>query len=196
MRILAAVKKLALRTLHTGSKWVKHNLSKDNAEDIENDVHTERNPLEDFSSVLAALKFGAITNYVTMIRRSQVSSQLYDIMPWSFECTVEGPPLNGSFNILFPVLFGDGKKWLLKVPAHGHGNSWTESAASSLSSEALTMRYLKGKNKSVPIPEVYAFDISTDNVLKCPFILMEYVEGCPLYKGQCSSSVRYIHSIP
>ena len=101
MRILAAVKKVALRTLQTGTNWVKHSLSKESAEDIENDVYTERDPLEDFSNVLAALKFGAITDFVGMIRRSQVSSQLYDIIPWSFECTVEGPPLNGSFQCTF-----------------------------------------------------------------------------------------------
>ena len=189
MHLLTVAKEVALRTLDTGKSWVKLCLRKDNAPDNEHDVHTECNRLEDFSNVLSALDFSAITDYVTTIRRSHVSPQLYDITPWSFECTVEGPPLNGSFNILFPVVFGDRKRWLLKIPADGHGSRWTGSAASGLRSEALTMRYLKSKDKSVPIPEVYAFDTTTDNVLKCPFILMEYLEGSPLYNGQCSSSV-------
>ena len=44
------------------------------------------------------------------------------------------------------------------------------------------MRLIK-RETSVPVPEVYAFEISTgsDNILGCPFILIEFIKGKPLY---------------
>lgn len=52
--------------------------------------------------------------------------------------------------------------------------------ARSLRSEALTMRYLR-KITTIPIPEVFSFSESCDNELNCPFILMKYIDGKPLY---------------
>ena len=51
-----------------------------------------------------------------------------------------------------------------------------------LETEVLTMRYLK--KKGLPVAEVYAFDTSPSNPLKCPFILMEHLPGRPLYEGK------------
>ncbi|CAD6573427.1 MAG: hypothetical protein ASARMPRED_006075 [Alectoria sarmentosa] len=44
------------------------------------------------------------------------------------------------------------------------------------------MRIIK-KATTTPVPTVYAFDASLDNELHVPFILMERIEGTPLYKG-------------
>lgn len=160
---------------------VKRWLRKDESE-ADDACNCSINSIDDFRAVTASLDYEAIPEYVSSIRRSQVSRQRNETTPWSFECTVESPPLHGSYNILFPVMFGDGSKWLLKVPCDGHEKSWNESAAQSLRSEALTMRYLKGKG--LPVPDVFAFDVSMNNSLKCPFILMEFLEGRPLYEGK------------
>ena len=95
------------------------------------------------------------------------------------KCTLQPQPLYGSFNILFQLNFSDGVSWLLKVPARGHLGTFNKSDAEALKSEALTMRLIKSQT-SIPIPVVYAFDTTLDNDVKCPYILMEYIDAPPL----------------
>ena len=108
--ILAGIKEAASRALHTGPCCIKRWFLKCCAEAADADH------LAEFRTVLASLRFEAITGYVTSIRLSQVSSpQLYDVDPESYECRAESPPLHGSSNILFPIIFGDGTKWQVKL---------------------------------------------------------------------------------
>ena len=67
---------------------------------------------------------------------------------------------------------------MLKIPANGH--RFDSIAAAALTSEARTMQLLKS-GTTIPVPAVYAFDASSCNDLKTPFILMERIEGKPLY---------------
>ncbi|KAM0796934.1 kinase-like domain-containing protein, partial [Usnea florida] len=97
-------------------------------------------------------------------------------------CTVNSTPFSGSYNIVFAIEFTDGVVWMLKIPSNGHGQSFDELASKALVSEARTMQMIK-KTTTIPIPIVYAFDASLDNELKVPFILMERIDGMPLYKG-------------
>ena len=95
-------------------------------------------------------------------------------------CSILFPPLYGSYHIVFVLNFADGLRWALKLPATGHPDRFDETAARALTSEALTMRLLK-RQTTVPVPEVYSFDASFDNDINCPFILMEFIAGIPLY---------------
>lgn len=52
----------------------------------------------------------------------------------------------------------------------------------ALTAEALTMQMLR--SRGLPVPEVYTFEPSTLNALGCPFIMMEYIVGTPLYGGK------------
>ena len=142
-------------------------------------------PLEKFASVRANIDLEIIQEYASCVRRSRVSPKEYNATPWIFKCTTSRSPLHGSYNILFPLIFGDGVRWLFKVPARGYHGCWDDMAAQALTSEALTMRYLR--RNSIPVPEVYSFEASIDNALGCPFILMEYVQGRRLYEGEVST---------
>lgn len=95
-------------------------------------------------------------------------------------CSIVYPPLFGSYHIVFVLNFADGLRWALKLPATGHRDRFDETAARALTSEALTMRLLK-RETTVLVPEVYSFDASFDNHINCPFILMEFMAGIPLY---------------
>lgn len=86
----------------------------------------------------------------------------------------------GSHHILYPVKFADNTCWLFKVPATGTRDRFDHSAARSLRSEALTMSLLH-RETTIPLPEVFSFDETCDNELNCPFILMSYIPGKPLY---------------
>ncbi|KAK2872136.1 hypothetical protein FQN49_002527 [Arthroderma sp. PD_2] len=104
-----------------------------------------------------------------------------DTLTSIYDCHTLPQPLFGSHHILFQLEFNDGVRWLLKVPANGYPNAFDEMSALSLRSEALTMRLLK-RETAVQVPEVYHFEDSCNNKLSCPFILMEYIVGLPLYE--------------
>ncbi|KAL8817800.1 MAG: hypothetical protein Q9191_008075, partial [Dirinaria sp. TL-2023a] len=154
----------------------------------EETAEDEEEDLSRFDQVFECIDFGKVAAYATSVRRSQKdadptgSHDMADPLELEIDCDIMGPPLYGSFHILFPLAFKDGKKWILKVPAAGYRGKWDSLAANSLRSEALVMRKLASET-TIPLPTVYSFDTSLENQLKCPFILMEYMEGSPLYNG-------------
>ncbi len=97
-------------------------------------------------------------------------------------CRVDPNPARGSYNLIFFIDFDDGKSWVLKASANGHPRCWDEFAAGALESEAFTMRWMRNKT-TIPVPEVYGIDTSTDNAIGCPYIMMEYIKGQSLYGG-------------
>jgi predicted Ser/Thr protein kinase len=96
------------------------------------------------------------------------------------DCSVVYPLLFGSYHIVFTLEFTDGLRWALKIPASGLRDRFDENAARALTSEALVMQLLK-RETTIPVPEVYSFDTSFDNCINCPFILMEFMAGIPVY---------------
>ncbi|KAL9599897.1 MAG: hypothetical protein Q9219_003530 [cf. Caloplaca sp. 3 TL-2023] len=68
------------------------------------------------------------------------------------------------------------------MPANGTYDRWDEQSARALTSEVITMKFLHS-NTSVPVPRVFGFSSTTANPIKCPFILMEYIEGISLFHG-------------
>lgn len=136
-----------------------------------------------FQPVLASIHLERLPDFATSIRRRQQNIKIGeapDAEDRSIRCSILSPPLSGSFNILFPIQFEDGLRWLLKVPAIAHPGRWDEMAARALKAEALTMQLLK-RDTSIPLPEVYSFDATLENELNCAYILMEYVCGVPLH---------------
>ncbi|KAL8777740.1 MAG: hypothetical protein Q9213_007732 [Squamulea squamosa] len=107
------------------------------------------------------------------------SPKIISFLYLHLSCKIVTPALRGSYNILFPIKFRDGAQWLLKVPANGY-DGWDEQSARALLSEVLTMKFIYN-NSSVPVPRIYAFDSSMKNPIKCPYILMERMDGTPLH---------------
>lgn len=95
--------------------------------------------------------------------------------PSPFGCVVKAPH-QGSYNIAYPIEFDDGVRWIIKIPAIGHTRTWDNLAADALTSEALTMTYIRERT-SIPLPTVHHFDASLDNEVGCPYILMDLVKG-------------------
>ena len=142
---------------------------------------TGKGSFSTFEQVMKNMDLSTLPAYASSLRRSKAAAGLDETA--NFECTVKYSPMLGSFHALFPVVFKDGVRWLFKIPAAGHIGRWDSSAARALRSEALTMQMLQ-RQTSIPIPKVYSFDASLDNNFKCPFILMEYIDGEPLYKSK------------
>jgi len=138
-----------------------------------------------FGAVIAAVNFEAIPNLASSIRQerdgeSEILGEEQSTTR-NIHCTVSSKPLFGSYNILYPIEFADGVRWLIKIPAKGYSGRWTDSDARAITSEALTMRLVKQKT-TIPLPQVFSFQSTIENGLHCPFILMEFIEGVSLHE--------------
>ncbi|CAL5872047.1 uncharacterized protein PFLUO_LOCUS6304 [Penicillium psychrofluorescens] len=89
-------------------------------------------------------------------------------------------PLFGSYHVLFPLTFDTGLRWIAKIPINGTKRKWDELSAAALASEAKTIRLLK-RETAIPLPDIFDFSPTTQNALGCPYILMGFVSGTPLY---------------
>ena len=136
-----------------------------------------------FAPVRAQMKEQNMASFVSSIRRNKnltlnTSSSSTNIPV----CKISPKPLYGSYHLAYRVLFDDGVQWILKVPVNGHHACFDGLAAQALTSEALTMRMIK-QSTTIPIPTVHQFDASTDNDIGCPYILMDFLKGKPLWQG-------------
>jgi hypothetical protein len=83
----------------------------------------------------------------------------------------------GNNNRVFVVIYDDGTKICIRVPASGWGDKWTEHDRSALLQTVLTMKFLS-KNTSMPIPHIHHYDLDgDDNAIHAPYIAMEFVDG-------------------
>lgn len=138
---------------------------------------------ERFRPVLDNMQVENIPSLAVSVRQHQQFEDLrlpdkVELTP--ADCRVIYPLLFGSHHVVFAIQFTDGLRLALKIPASGRHDQFDENAARALTSEALTMKLLK-RETTIPILEVYSFDASFDNCINCPFILMEFMTGVPLY---------------
>ncbi|KAH8169164.1 phosphotransferase enzyme family protein [Sarocladium implicatum] len=139
------------------------------------DHSQDDDPAESFQSVLSCLDKSQIVPLVRDVRKAQDPAVNADD-------GVIGEAKYGSFHVLFPVEFPDGQTWLAKIPMNGSLEQWNDLSAAALTSEANTMRMLK-RETTVPVPAVLDFSSTTDNVLRCPYIIISHVPGRSLYDG-------------
>lgn len=103
---------------------------------------------------MESIKLDCLLGFATRTRQAAYQKGAED------ECraTEVGPPIFGSYHLLYPVKFNDGVRWLLKVPADATRGKFTESNATTLRSHALTMRMLK-RDTTIPLPRVFSFSM-------------------------------------
>ena len=148
---------------------------------------------QQFGAVLAQINVDNIVLLAASVRQdmqarhiSEDTDQPVSVDNPAIGCKVFSEPLRGSYNLAYRVRFDDGLDWILKVPANGSRARWDSLAADALTSEALTMKMI-GRATTIPIPTIYSFDASLDNEIGCPYILMEFLKGRPLYEGWFAS---------
>ena len=158
--------------------------------DITQDEDEDEDGCEEFAEyvpILKSVNLNSLPDFATSIRKQNAvsgtnpASTDTDTESSQLACKLILPALFGSYNILFPLEFSDGIRWLCKVPITGYKGQYDELAAKALTSEAMTMRLLR-RQTTIPVPEVYSFDSSLDNDINCPFIMMEYLSGRPLHE--------------
>lgn len=157
-------------------------LSNHSITDGVNEPQGKHDKMSRFRKVLCQLRTAGMASMVSAARQAydQVVSGT-DCVPPHVGCKVVGEPAYGSFNLVYCIEFEDGHKWILKVPSNGHRECFDSLAAQSMESEVRTMQHIKAHTPRVPLPAVYCVDASMDNPIRCPYILMEFLDGIQLY---------------
>lgn len=94
----------------------------------ENDVESsdcgssdEGSDLENFLPVLNVIDLNALISAAIDARRNydRQKSTIASLTSEDLTCVIQTPPLIGSFNLAFVILFSDGVKWIARVPGSG-----------------------------------------------------------------------------
>ncbi|KAL8649349.1 MAG: hypothetical protein Q9210_004458 [Variospora velana] len=170
---------LRLSVTHTGS-------SGSSVATVANtDTRCAQGRLHTFKAAIVQAEIKKAAQLATCIRTQDAklaeSRALRHLQKLRFSSKVIMSPLHGSYNILFPIQFRDRVQWLLKIPANGSNDQWDEASAEAHTSEAMTMKFIYN-NSPVPVPRIYSFDSTANNLLKCPYMLLERIKGkSPFY---------------
>lgn len=97
----------------------------------------------------------------------------------SFTDAKLGSRLSGSYNLVHIIEFDDGFRFVIRVPGTGWGDRFTPSAKRCFVSQAFTMRFVR-KETTISLPEVYACDPSSSNLIGAPYIAMSFIDGHPV----------------
>ncbi|KAN0069431.1 hypothetical protein V8E54_012446 [Elaphomyces granulatus] len=84
--------------------------------------------------------------------------------------------LYGAHSLVYVVEFDDGIKYAIRISASAWDGRFTETAKCSLISQVHTLRFIREKT-TIPLPEVYAFDTTSENEIGVPYIVMSFIDG-------------------
>lgn len=72
-------------------------------------------------------------------------------------------------------------KIALRTPRMNGGVPLSQAAAQAMKSQAVTLRLIREKT-NIPVPEVYAVDVTAENEIQMPFMCMSFLNGQPLHQ--------------
>ncbi|KAL1719086.1 hypothetical protein EV715DRAFT_272897 [Schizophyllum commune] len=93
-------------------------------------------------------------------------------------CQVVAPPSAGSDNLVYELRYNDGGHWVFRIP---HGE-WDDVAAHAMLSDITTQRFIATKIPSFPIPRMHGHSCDSENILRRPFMVTDFVLGTKLVK--------------
>ncbi|UNI22120.1 hypothetical protein JDV02_008040 [Purpureocillium takamizusanense] len=83
--------------------------------------------------------------------------------------------IRGSYNIVHIIQL-DGVRLVIRVPATGWGSGMTITAARALQSQVATIRLIR-RSTTIPVPEVYGLDTTSNNEIGAPYLCMSFMPG-------------------
>lgn len=84
----------------------------------------------------------------------------------------------GTFNHCVILSLNNGSEYVIKVPAQGTPELWTEGDARVLRSEVHTMQFIR-RHTSIPVMQIFAWGDDCNNHLGAPYMIQEYALGFP-----------------
>lgn len=93
-------------------------------------------------------------------------------------------PTFGTFNVVIPLMFENGEKWIARIPRPGRMFSQPnpELLEQIMASMAVTTTIVRERT-SIPVPQIHAWSAYDDNEAGCAYMFMDFVEGESL--GDC-----------
>ena len=116
-------------------------------------------------------------------------------------CRLSRRPITGDHDWIIFVQFADNIEWIARLPQRSHKSQGKWDFGGELFCERYecmiaTIEYV-ATHTTLPVPRVHQFDLSCDNILQRPYILMDCLPGKPfsscldsLDDGQIRSVVR------
>ncbi|KAL5334006.1 hypothetical protein BJX70DRAFT_403036 [Aspergillus crustosus] len=89
---------------------------------------------------------------------------------------VIGDFMYGSNNVILPLKFKTGIRWIARIPALGVPDMWDERARMTMTAENNTLRLLK-RETTIPLQEIFDYSTSLENPLCCPYTILDFVPG-------------------
>jgi aminoglycoside phosphotransferase (APT) family kinase protein len=131
--------------------------------------NTSSDDSSDLPSFVSKLDLQILASLATQIRArsSNFSSSVL--------CTVDPQPKSGSYNVVFTIRFEDGLKWIARLPKAECNPTLTR----RLELDVIGMRFIQDRT-TIPLPPIYDFNSTEDNVLGRPYMIQSFVDGSPL----------------
>ena len=152
---------------------------------LENEVHAEElddegeaksaedDDMDLFRPLLDTLKLDKLADLAVRNRQSQESPDAFAPTAQvhlrgenrsKLSCEVISPPILGAYNAVYNLQFSDGVKWIARIP----GKATPPSSLSALDARRMdtdlrSMQFTR-KNTSIPIPEVFAWETTSDSI--------------------------------
>jgi hypothetical protein len=93
-------------------------------------------------------------------------------------------PTFGTFNVIIPLVFENGEKWIARIPRPGRmfKDPNPDFLGRFMHSLVVTTAVVRERT-SIPVPEIHGWSPRDDNIAGCPYMFMDFVEGVSL--GDC-----------
>ena len=93
-------------------------------------------------------------------------------------------PTFGTFNVVIPIHFENGEKWIARIPRPGRmfASPNPDLLERIMGSLVVTTRLVRERT-TIPVPEIHGWSSRDDNEAGCPYMFMDFIEGISL--GDC-----------
>lgn len=127
--------------------------------------------LESFQEVRSSINLEKLKDFALSLRKNQAPGfeQLLD-------CDICPCPKNGSYNLVYIIIFSDGVQWCARVP--GYGKQPTKHLREKMDIEYSTMRYIR-RWTTFPAPTVHYWTTGAAEI-GVAFALLSFMHGKPL----------------
>jgi hypothetical protein len=117
------------------------------------------NVSDDVPSFVQRLDLAALAS-LALKTRTNLDGQLDS----EITCSVISPPVVGGYNIVFFLAFSDEVRWVCRIPIL----EWSPVFEKRLRTDIACLRFI-ARGTSIPVPIVYDYGTSNDNVLGRPY---------------------------
>lgn len=139
--------------------------------------------------LLSTANFDYLKTQAIKTRKSREPDPEFDVT-----CSIELTRFAiGHFNAVFEIGFSDGIYWVARVLYRQNATDTSEELADSALSEITTMQYVRSRT-TIPVPQVFAYELSTEQPFGHAYVLMECMPGRMLENGLALSTPAEHHS--